>query len=381
MMTQFGREIAVNDDRPDQISEVQPSPPEADAINPAFWERFCRWVTSTENRIYIGWFGLVLIPTMSTAAVVFIIALIAAPPVDVSGTGELISGSLLAGNNLITAAVVPTSAAIGLHFYPIWGAASLSEWLSNGGPYQLIILHFLIGIICYQDREWELSYRLGMRPWISLAFTAPVAAAMSVFLVYPIGQGAFASGMPLGISGTFHFMFVFQADHNILMSPLHQVGVIGVFGGAFLCTVHGSLVTSTLLRKTNPHQSINEGYVLGQREVTYSFPHIQTYQQHLFLRRVCFPTSHSIHFLLAALPVAGIWTAALGIDIAGLGFDGYYFSKTSAIYSNGHHIPTWADVLDQANLGLKAFHDRPASSFPTELISTEPSEWPVSQQF
>jgi photosystem II P680 reaction center D1 protein len=43
-------------------------------------------------------------------------------------------------------------------------------------------------------REWELSYRLGMRPWIQLS--APVAAATAVFLVYPIGQGSFSDGMP-----------------------------------------------------------------------------------------------------------------------------------------------------------------------------------------
>ena len=47
-------------------------------------------------------------------------------------------------------------------------------------------------------REWELSFRLGMRPWIAVAYSAPVAAAMAVFLIYPIGQGSFSDGMPLG---------------------------------------------------------------------------------------------------------------------------------------------------------------------------------------
>jgi hypothetical protein len=48
-------------------------------------------------------------------------------------------------------------------FYPIWEAASLDEWLYNGGPYQLIVCHFFLGICCYMGREWELSYRLGMQ--------------------------------------------------------------------------------------------------------------------------------------------------------------------------------------------------------------------------
>jgi hypothetical protein len=35
-------------------------------------------------------------------------------------------------------------------------------------------------------REWELSFRLGMRPWIAVAYSAPVEAATAVFLIYPI---------------------------------------------------------------------------------------------------------------------------------------------------------------------------------------------------
>lgn len=66
-------------------------------------------------------------------------------------------------------------------------------------------------------REWELSFRLGMRPWIAVAYSAPVAAATAVFLIYPIGQGSFSDGMPLGISGTFNFMIVFQAEHKIVV--------------------------------------------------------------------------------------------------------------------------------------------------------------------
>ena len=38
--------------------------------------------------------------------------------------------------------------------------------------------------------------------------------------------------MPLGISGTFNFMLVFQAEHNILMHPFHILGVTGVLAKA-----------------------------------------------------------------------------------------------------------------------------------------------------
>ena len=91
------------------------------------WQSFCDWVTSTENRLYVGWFGTLMIPCLLTATTVFILAFVAAPPVDIDGIREPVSGSLLYGNNIISGAVVPSSNAIGMHFYPIWEAGTLDE--------------------------------------------------------------------------------------------------------------------------------------------------------------------------------------------------------------------------------------------------------------
>lgn len=378
-LDELGLDHISNDISPDVATETDTIPLSNIAIPTPIspWERFCRWVTSTENRIYIGWFGMLMFPTLSTAAIVFILAFIAAPAVDMDGTGRLIAGSLLDGNNLMTAAVVPTSAAIGLHFYPIWDAASLEEWLVNGGPYQLIVLHFIIGIISYQDREWELSYRLGMRPWISLAFTAPVAAAVSVLLIYPIGQGSFASGMPLGISGTFTFMLQFQADHNILANPFHQMGVIGVFGGALLCAAHGSLVTSALTRCADESTSVVVRRSRShQATPTYSFDHIQAYQQKLLWQGATLKTSRAVHFLLAALPVAGIWSAAMGIDMAAFGFD--KFSLTPGQTFQKTVVPTWSDIVIQADLGIYALKDTRQPAFPLFLEESGLTNTPVT---
>ena len=249
------------------------------------WNSFCDWVTSTDNRIYVGWFGVLMIPCLLAATTCFIIAFIAAPPVDIDGIREPVAGSLIYGNNIISGAVVPSSNAIGLHFYPIWEAATLDEWLYNGGPYQLVVFHFLIGISGYLGRQWELSYRLGMRPWICVAYSAPVAAAFAVFLVYPFGQGSFSDGMPLGISGTFNFMFVFQAEHNILMHPFHMLGVAGVFTMAF-------------------------------------------------------------------------------------NLNGFNFNQ-SVVDASGRTVPTWADVLNRADLGMEVMHERNAHNFPLDLASIE----------
>ena len=43
------------------------------------WPEFCEWVTSTNNRLYVGWFGVLMIPCLLTAAACFIVAFIAAP--------------------------------------------------------------------------------------------------------------------------------------------------------------------------------------------------------------------------------------------------------------------------------------------------------------
>ncbi|WP_431191236.1 photosystem II protein D1 [Leptolyngbya subtilissima] len=380
----------------------------------SLWEQFCQWVTSTENRLYVGWFGVLMIPTLLAATACFVVAFIAAPPVDIDGIREPVAGSLMYGNNIISGAVVPSSNAIGLHFYPIWEAASLDEWLYNGGPYQLVIFHFLIGVFCYMGREWELSYRLGMRPWICVAYSAPVAAATAVFLIYPLGQGSFSDGMPLGISGTFNFMLVFQAEHNILMHPFHMLGVAGVFGGSLFSAMHGSLgtfnfmlvfqaehnilmhpfhmlgvagvfggslfsamhgslVTSSLVRETTETESQNYGYKFGQEEETYNIVAAHGYFGRLIFQYASFNNSRSLHFFLGAWPVIGIWFTSLGISTMAFNLNGFNFNQ-SILDSQGRVIGTWADVINRANLGMEVMHERNAHNFPLDLATAEAPE-------
>ena len=340
------------------------------------WQSFCEWVTSTNNRLYVGWFGVLMIPTLLAATICFVIAFVAAPPVDIDGIREPVAGSLMYGNNIISGAVVPSSNAI-LHFYPIWEAASLDEWLYNGGPFQLVVFHFLIGIYAYMGREWELSYRLGMRPWICVAYSAPVAAASAVFLVYPFGQGSFSDAMPLGISGTFNYMLVFQAEHNILMHPFHMLGVAGVFGGSLFSAMHGSLVTSSLVRETTESESQNYGYKFGQEEETYNIVAAHGYFGRLIFQYASFNNSRSLHFFLAAWPVVGIWFTALGVSTMAFNLNGFNFNQ-SILDGQGRVLNTWADVLNRAGLGMEVMHERNAHNFPLDLAAAEST--PVALQ-
>jgi len=289
------------------------------------WSEFCEWVTSTNNRIYVGWFGVLMVPCLLAATTCFIVAFIAAPPVDIDGIREPVAGSLM------------------------------------------------FGISAYMGRQWELSYRLGMRPWICVAYSAPVSAAFAVFLVYPFGQGSFSDGMPLGISGTFNFMFVFQAEHNILMHPFHMAGVAGMFGGALFSAMHGSLVTSSLIRETTGLDSQNYGYKFGQEEETYNIVAAHGYFGRLIFQYASFNNSRSLHFFLASWPVICVWLTSMGICTMAFNLNGFNFNQ-SVVDTSGKVVPTWGDVLNRANLGMEVMHERNAHNFPLDLASAETSE-------
>ncbi|PHU05880.1 Photosystem II protein D1 [Capsicum chinense] len=151
-------------------------------------------------------------------------------------------------------------------------------------------------------RESELSFHLGMRSWIAVAYSALAAAATSVFLIYPIGQGSFSDGMPLGISGTFNFMIVFQAEHNILMHPFHMLGVAGVFGGSLFSAMHGSLVTSSLIRETTENESANEGYRFGYDCISGCAQHPYAPNQKGVLFKISIVTSLPSQFITRNAP-------------------------------------------------------------------------------
>lgn len=330
------------------------------------WGSFIGKLLSTGNRLFIGLFGTLMLPLLILPIIAYITAFIYAPPCDIDGIREPVAGSLLYGNNMITGALIPSSNAIGVHFYPIWWSLGFDQWLYNGGTYQFIILHFIAGLRSWMGREWEFSFRLGMRPWIFMAFSAPLIAATAVFIVYPIGQGSFSDGMPVGISGTFNFMLVFQAEHNILMHPFHILGVAGVFGGSLFSAMHGSLVTSSLLSESGAHLSLNIGYHFGQEDETYSISAAHGYFGRLIFQYASFNNSRSLHFFLAAWPVIGIWFTALGVSTMAFNLNGFNFNQ-SIIDSTGHLINSWADIMNRADLGMEVMHERNAHNFPLDL--------------
>ncbi len=53
--------------------------------------------------------------------------------------------------------------------------------------------------------------------------------------------------------------------------------------------------------------------------------------------------------------------------------NGFNFNQ-SIVSSTGKVVPTWADVLNRANLGMEVMHERNAHNFPLDLASAETTE-------
>ena len=165
-------------------------------------------------------------------------------------------------------------------------------------------------------------------------------------------------------------MFVFQAEHNILMHPFHMLGVAGVFGGALFAAMHGSLVTSSIIRETTEDISQNYGYKFGQDEETYNIVAAHGYFGRLIFQYASFNNSRSFHLFLATWPVVGIWLTSMGICTMAFNLNGFNFNQ-AVVDANGKIVPTWADVLNRANLGFEVMHERNAHNFPLDLAAVD----------
>ena len=156
-----------------------------------------------------------------------------------------------------------------------------------------------------------------------------------------------------------------------------MLGVAGVFGGSLFSAMHGSLVTSSLVRETTETESQNYGYKIGQEEETYNIDAAHGYFGRLIFQYASFNNSRSLHFFLAAWPVVGIWFTALGVSTMAFNLNGFNFNQ-SIIDGQGRVLNTWADVLNRAGLGMEVMHERNAHNFPLDLAAAEST--PVALQ-
>ena len=67
----------------------------------------------------------------------------------------------------------------------------------------------------------------------------------------------------------------------------------------------------------------------------------------------------------------------MGISTMAFNLNGFNFNQ-SILDAQGRVLPTWADVLNRANLGMEVMHERNAHNFPLDLAATEST--PVALQ-
>ncbi|KAL0533112.1 hypothetical protein IC582_030580 [Cucumis melo] len=94
--------------------------------------------------------------------------------VDIDGIREPLSGSLLYGKNMMNAAIIPTSAAIGLHFDP--GSCFRYRFGQEEETENLVAAHAYFGRLIFQyasfNNSRSLHFFLAAWPVVGIWFTA-----------------------------------------------------------------------------------------------------------------------------------------------------------------------------------------------------------------
>jgi hypothetical protein len=101
--------------------------------------------------------------------------------------------------------------------------------------------------------------------WIFGRFFPPrlLPPPSAMVLTFPIGQGSFRDGRPLGISSTFNFMLILLAEHNILQHPFHMAGVFDRFLVLNHVRIVDDHVDHSRKRPKKRNESVHAGYKFG----------------------------------------------------------------------------------------------------------------------
>jgi len=76
--------------------------------------------------------------------------------------------------------------------------------------------------------------------------------------------------------------------------------------GSLFSAMHGSSVTSNLIKETTENESANEGYRFGQEEETYNIIAVHGYFDQLIFQHASFNKFLSLLFFLVVWSVVGI---------------------------------------------------------------------------
>ena len=186
-----------------------------------------------ERFVFVGWSGILLLPTAYLA----LGGWFTGTSFVTSRFTHGLASSYLEGCNALTVAVSTPSNALGHSSLVLWGpeaSGDLTRWFVIGGLWTFVAFHGALGLVGFMLRQFEIARSVRLRPYNALAFSAPIAVFVSVFLVYPLGQSAWFFAPSFGVAAIFRFILFFQGFHNWTLNPFHMMGVAGVLGAALL---------------------------------------------------------------------------------------------------------------------------------------------------
>jgi photosystem II P680 reaction center D2 protein len=284
-----------------------------------------------------------------------------------------LASSFLEGCNFLTAAVSTPANSMGHSLLLLWGPEAqgdITRWFQIGGLWTFIALHGSFGVIGFCLRQFEIARLVGIRPYNAIAFSGPIAVFITVFLVYPLGQASWFFAPSFGVAAIFRFLLFLQGFHNWTLNPFHMMGVAGILGGALLCAIHGATVENTLFEDGDAANTFR-AFTPTQSEETYSMVTANRFWSQIF--GVAFSNKRWLHFFMLFVPVAGMWTSAIGIVGLALNLRAYDFVSQELRAAEDPEFETFYTKNNLLNEGIRAWmaaQDQPHENFifPEEVL-------------
>ena len=169
--------------------------------------------------VFVGWSGLLLFPCAYFA----LGGWFTGTTFVTSWYTHGLASSYLEGCNFLTAVEkVQPANSLAHSLLLLWGPEAqgdLTRWCQLGGLWTFVALHGAFGLIGFMLRQFELARSVQLRPYNAIAFSAPIAVFVSVFLIYPLGQSGWFFSPSFGVAAIFRFILFFQGFHNWTLNP------------------------------------------------------------------------------------------------------------------------------------------------------------------
>jgi len=319
--------------------------------------------------VFVGWSGLLLLPCAYFA----LGGWLTGTTFVTSWYTHGLATSYLEGCNFLTAAVSTPANSMAHSLLFLWGPEAqgdFTRWCQLGGLWTFVALHGAFGLIGFMLRQFEIARSVNLRPYNAIAFSAPIAVFVSVFLIYPLGQSGWFFAPSFGVAAIFRFILFFQGFHNWTLNPFHMMGVAGVLGGALLCAIHGATVENTLFEDgdgANTFRAFNP----TQAEETYSMVTANRFWSQIF--GVAFSNKRWLHFFMLFVPVTGLWMSAIGVVGLALNLRAYDFVSQEIRAAEDPEFETFYTKNILLNEGIRAWmaaQDQPHERlvFPEEVL-------------